>query len=100
MTIRHVLTLKMAAPDAETRAEHAAEVARRIQALDGVVPTIRSLSVGVNSAFPDVNADVGLIVDFDDLQGLEEYQVHPAHKEVIAYVRSVMSERSAVDFEV
>ena len=32
--------------------------------------------------------------------GLEAYATHPVHQEVLAYVRSVMSDRVAVDFEI
>ncbi|SDQ26387.1 Dabb family protein [Microbacterium sp. cf332] len=100
MTIRHVVAWKLAAQDVETRAEHAAEVSRRIQGLVGVVPSIRALSIGPNTAYPEVNGDVAVVADFDDLAGLDEYQVHPAHQEVAAYVRSVVADRIAVDFEV
>lgn len=100
MTIRHVVAWKLAAGDPATRAEHAAEVTRRIQALVGVVPSIRSLNIGPNTAYPEVNGDVAVVADFDDLAGLEEYQVHPAHQEVVAYVRGVVADRIAVDFEV
>ncbi|APF33994.1 Dabb family protein [Microbacterium paludicola] len=100
MTIRHVVAWKLAAEDAEIRAEHAAEVARRIRGLFGVVPSIRSLSIGPNSAYADVNGDVALVADFDDVAGLEEYQVHPAHQEVAAFVRGVVASRISVDFEV
>ncbi|QPE04211.1 Dabb family protein [Microbacterium schleiferi] len=98
MTLRHVVMWTMAAGDATTRAEHAAEVARRLNALVGVVPEIRALSAGANSEYPDVNADVVLIMDVDDLDSLEAYQVHPAHEEVAGYIRSVVASRHAVDF--
>ena len=100
MTLRHVVSWKMAAEDPAERAEHAAGIASRLEALVGVVPEIRALSTGVNVAYPEANWDVSLVADFDDLAGLEAYQVHPAHKEVVAYVRSVVGGRSAVDFEV
>jgi len=98
--IRHVVSWKLAAEDAVERAEQAAEVARRLNALDGVVPQLRSISAGANTAYPDTNWDVTLIADFDSIAALEEYQVHPAHEEVVAYVRSVVASRAAVDFEV
>ncbi len=100
MTIRHVVAWTLAAEDPETRAEHAAEVARRLQSLADVVPSVRSLSAGPNLAYPDVNGHVAIVADFDDLDGLEAYQVHPAHLEVVTYVRSVVASRIAVDFEV
>ena len=98
--IRHVVSWKLAAEDAGERAEQAAEVARRLNALDGVVPQLRSISAGANAAYPDTNWDVTLVADFDSIAALEEYQVHPAHEEVVAYVRSVVASRAAVDFEV
>ncbi len=100
MTIRHVVSWKLAAEDATVRAEQAAEIARRLNALDGVVPQLRSISAGANTAYPDSNWDATLVADFDSIDALEEYQVHPAHEEVVAYVRSVVSSRVAVDFEV
>ncbi|WP_144876866.1 Dabb family protein [Microbacterium sp. 1.5R] len=100
MTIRHVVSWKLAADDAEVRAEHAAEVARRLLALDGVVTQILSISAGANVAYPDANWDVTVVADFASIAALEEYQVHPAHEQVVAYVRSVVSGRVAVDFEI
>jgi len=98
--IRHIVMWKMAADDAETRAAHATEVARLLEGLVGVVPVIRSLSVGVNVAVPETNADVALVIDLDDLDALDAYQAHPAHQEVAGYIRSVTGGRMAVDFEV
>ena len=95
--IRHIVTWAMAATDAPTRAAHAAEVAERLQALDGVVESIRSLSVGVNALDIAGNADVALVADFDDAAGLEAYQTHQA---VVGFIRSVTGSRSAVDVEI
>ncbi|MGM1017236.1 MAG: Dabb family protein [Actinomycetota bacterium] len=100
MTIRHVVTWKLASEDATERAAHAAEVARRLNGLSGMVPQILSISAGANVAYPDANWDVTLIADFASIAALEEYQVHPAHEEVAAFIRSVVSTRAAVDFEV
>ncbi|MBY6060197.1 Dabb family protein [Microbacterium esteraromaticum] len=100
MTIRHVVSWKLADPDATVRAEQAAEVARRLNALMGVIPELRMVSAGANVAYPDVNWDVTLVADVDSLDDLEAYQVHPAHQEVGVYIRSVVASRVAVDFEV
>ncbi|MEJ6554804.1 Dabb family protein [Microbacterium esteraromaticum] len=97
--IRHVVSWKLAEKDAHVRAEQAAEVARRLNALMGVVPELRAVSAGANVAHPDDNWDVTLVADVDSLDALEAYQVHPAHKEVGAYIKSVVESRVAVDFE-
>lgn len=100
MTIRHVVTWKLAAEDAAERGAQAAEVARRLNALDGVVPQLLSISAGANAAYSDTNWDVTLVADFASVAAIDEYQVHPAHEEVAAYIRSVVASRVAVDFEV
>lgn len=100
MSIRHVVMWKMNGADAAERAAQAAEIARRLGALDGVVPQLRSISVGAEAAYPDVNWDAVLVSDFDSVADLEAYQVHPAHEEVVAYVRSVAAARAAVDIEI
>ncbi|MBS0023154.1 Dabb family protein [Microbacterium paraoxydans] len=100
MTIRHVVAWKLAAEDAATRADQAAEVARRLNALDGVVPQLRSIWAGANDVYPDTNWDVTLVAEFESVEALEQYQVHPAHEEVAGYIRSVVSGRVAVDVEV
>ena len=100
MTIRHVVSWKLASDDAEERAAQAAEVARRLNALEGVVPQLLSISAGANVVLPDANWDVVLVADLASVETLDEYQVHPAHLEAAAYIRSVVSARVAVDFEV
>lgn len=99
MTIRHVVAWKLAAEDPRERDEHAHEMSQRLMALQGVVPTIIDIRVG-----PDVvgggNWDIALVADFADTAALEAYIVHPEHQKVVDYVRSVVSDRMAVDFEV
>jgi hypothetical protein len=96
MTILHVVSWKLAATDFAERAEHAAQITARLGGLVGVIEEIRSLRVG-----PDVvggaNWDIALVAEYDDEAALARYQVHPAHVEAAAYVKSVVAERMAVD---
>jgi hypothetical protein len=98
MTIRHIVAWKLTTDDAAERAEQAARIRRDLLALRGVVPGIVDISVG-SDVIGGANWDLAIVADFDDVHALEGYQVHPAHQEVVAYVRSVVSERAAVDFE-
>lgn len=99
MTIRHIVMWKLAAEGAEEKARDAAEMAARLTALVPLIDDIASLRVEQNCAYPDANYDVALIADFADLAALERYQVHPAHQDVVGFVRSVVSGRAAIDFE-
>ncbi|WP_431802910.1 Dabb family protein [Microbacterium sp. bgisy203] len=100
MTLRHVVAFRMAAEDADTRAAHAADAAARLNALLGVVPSLRAMSAGANTLFPGDNWDLVLVADFDDAEGLAAYAVHPVHEEVAAFIGSVRADRVAVDFGV
>ena len=99
MTIRHVVTWKIASADASERAEQAATVKSRLESLPAVIPEIQAFEVGVNSLEGD-NFDLVLISEFADAGALQRYVDHPAHQEVARYIRSVVGGRSAVDFEV
>lgn len=88
-------------PEAEGRtgAENAALLVERLKQLRGKVPGLRALEAGVNVIQGPDAYDVGLYTQFDDMEGLEAYRVHPAHVEVVEFVKAVTDGRSAVDFE-
>lgn len=98
MSIRHIVLWKLAADDADTRALHAEQIAERLLALKGVVTEIDHIEVGRNVANPQSNWDVALVSEFADVEALERYQVHPAHQEAAGFIRSVVAERSSVDY--
>ncbi|MCW2165472.1 Stress responsive A/B Barrel Domain [Microbacterium hydrothermale] len=98
MSIRHIVLWKLSADDADTRALHAEQISERLLALEGMVTEIDRIEVGRNVVNPSSNWDVALTIDFADVDALERYQVHPAHQEVAGFIRSVVSERSCVDY--
>ena len=99
MTIRHVVSWKLATTDEHERAEQAARIKSGLESLPAVIPELRSAQVGVTVA-PGDDFDVVLISDFDSLDDIRIYQEHPAHLEVAGFIRSVVAGRAAVDFEV
>ncbi|MFT4229569.1 MAG: Dabb family protein [Microbacterium sp.] len=99
MTLRHVVAWRLATDDESLRREQARRICDDLTALGAVIPAIDDIRVG-----PDVvgggNWDVALVADFADRAALDAYLEHPDHQAVVAYVRSVVSDRVAVDFEV
>lgn len=98
MTLRHVVSWKLATTDPAERAAQGAEIQRLLGAVRGAVPGLLALEVGLNAAGPEGNWDVVLISDFADEAALEAYQVHPLHVAAGTFIRSVVAARSAVDF--
>jgi len=76
------------------------ELKSRLEALPSQIPFIRKINLGVNFNDNETGRDVVLYSEFETVEDLENYIVHPAHKEVGVYVRSVVCDRIDVDCEV
>ncbi len=90
--LTHVVCFKFDATDI------AEEAARRLLSMAGKVPSLLSIEAGVDVVRSARSYDVGLITKFDDLAGLEAYQVHPVHVEVANYIKTHSKGSVAVDF--
>ncbi|MEO7005517.1 MAG: Dabb family protein [Terrimesophilobacter sp.] len=96
--LRHVVSWKLATGDPEQKAAQSAEIRRRLAELVPLVPSVRQLTVGGDTAVTAGNWDLVLIADYDDADGLAAYQTHPEHQKVATFIRSVISDRTCVDF--
>ncbi len=93
--IIHVVLFKL-----KDRSPEAVEkVAEALRGLEGAVPVIRSLEVGVDVLRSARSFDVSLTVRFDSLADLEEYQNHPEHVKVAGYIATVREAAAVVDYE-
>ncbi|KQO62355.1 Dabb family protein [Curtobacterium sp. Leaf261] len=81
------------------RQQSISRIRELLEGLRGVVSSIRSIAVVENAAYPDRNADVAVVAQFDDLTGLDEYQVHPDHQAAAAEIRGLVTGRTAIDWE-
>jgi hypothetical protein len=86
--------------DGRTKQENL-EIAKQIlEDLMGVVPTLISMKVNLNSPFASKdNYDLVLDSEFESMEGLQEYVVHPAHKKVGEFMQKVRESRASIDFE-
>jgi Stress responsive A/B Barrel Domain len=97
--IKHIVTWKLKAEDAEGKAESFAAIVGALGALPPLVPAIHSLHLGADLAETEGNWDVVLITEHESPAELAAYQVHQEHLKATAVVRELVSGRSAVDFE-
>ena len=81
------------------RAQSVERIRELLVGLIGTVGSIRSLQVVENIAYPGKNQDVAVVATFDDLAGLDEYQVHPQHQAAAAEIRGLVTGRAAIDWE-
>jgi len=96
--IRHVVSWKLAAEDTATKSEQSAQIAAALQTLPPMIPEIQSLTVASNSVDVEGNWDVVLIADYADEAALRTYIDHPEHQKVAGFIRSLVAQRSNVDF--
>ena len=84
-----------------TTAEQVSVIHAELTALASMVPTIRTYRVGADlGRSPLANFDFAVVATFDDLDGWQEYDVHPEHDRVrTAHIRPWIAERAAVQFE-
>ena len=90
--IRHVIMWKFK----QGEEENMHKFLDGLKALDGVIPEILHMEVGVN-CLDGNNYDACLIADFD---ALERYKSDPRHVAVSTLCKSIRDARGAVDFEV
>ena len=99
--IRHIVMFSLLdEAEGRTKEENLAEAAKRAETLRTKIPSLKNYSVVTNSPEADTtNYDIALICDFDYMNGLNEYQNHPDHKEFGKFICAVRKSRACIDFE-
>ena len=84
---------------AHATADEVARFAEMLAALPAEIPELRRYEFGRDAGVADGNFDFAIVAVFDDRDGWVAYQQHPDHQRVIEYVRTLIEQRSAVQFE-
>jgi hypothetical protein len=94
--LKHVVFFKFkeGVADAEI-----ATLENALRALPAKIPEIKGFQFGRDMVRSDRSYDFSLVSEFDNLEAMKRYQVHPDHVPVIAMVRSISASILAVDFE-
>jgi hypothetical protein len=94
--ITHIVLFKLSDPRPET----IAATRDLLVSMDGTVPQLRHLEVGVDLIRSERSYDIALVTRFDSLDELKSYQVDPYHAgTILPHMRSVCSAIVAVDYE-
>jgi quinol monooxygenase YgiN len=94
--IKHIVTWRINEP----LRENALRIKEALEGLNGKIPGLLRLEVGIDISRESESADVVLYSEFETRQALEAYQNHPAHAAVVPVVKAVRTERRVVDYEV
>ncbi|TVR91205.1 MAG: Dabb family protein [Spirochaetaceae bacterium] len=98
--VKHIVFWKLKPEvDGSTASENARRMKAVLEELCETVPGIVALEVGINFNPSDAAYDVALYSEFESRAGLESYQKHPDHVAAAEFVKSVVSGRAVVDYE-
>ncbi len=92
--VKHIVMWKL-----KDKAE-APALKSRLEALNGRIPGLLKLEVGIDFLASDQSADLVLISEHESRQALIDYQAHPEHQAVAPLIKAAALSRSVVDFEV
>ena len=96
--IHHIVMWRFAdSAEGKTRKENMAIVRERLLALTAIIPEIKSIEVGRDLSRTEMSYDMALVTDFESLEALHTYKVHPAHVAVADYVKNVTVARVVLD---
>ena len=75
-------------------------IKEKLEALNGKIPGLLKVEVGIDFSGTASSGDVVLYSEFASRAALEAYQAHPAHKAVMPFIMEARTERRLVDYEV
>jgi hypothetical protein len=94
--IKHIVFFKLK----DRSPEKVQETVQVLRNMEGKIPQLLSIEVGADIIHSDRSFDIALVTVVASMEDLEAYQVHPAHKEVIAHINEVKELSVAVDYEI
>ncbi|MGL5317698.1 MAG: Dabb family protein [Bacteroidales bacterium] len=96
--IKHIVMFQLKELDTpEAKEAKLQEIKKGLEDLVGKVPTLISMVVGINCN-PAEKYDLTLISEFESMEALEEYVVHPDHVAIGAVIRECLRARACVDY--
>jgi hypothetical protein len=85
----------------ENKEENMNTVAERLMALykSGKIDGLRKMEIGKDVSHTDMSYDMVLLTEFDSMEALAVYKIHPDHVAISQFVKTIRTARAVVDFE-
>jgi hypothetical protein len=98
--IRHIVMWRLAGDTPQARQRNIEQLQRSFHNLNGRIPGLRHLEIGVDSSRVDYACDVVLYSEFDNQAALDAYATHPEHLRVKQEIGDMRIARHQVDYQV
>ena len=98
--IKHVVMWKFKDyAEGKTKEENLKYVKSMLEELPSKIDFLRSMKVSLNVNPKEGMFDAVLESEFDSLEDVKNYRVHPEHVKISSYVALVKDARASVDYE-
>ena len=98
--IKHIVMFKLKDTEGKTEYENALEAKERFNDVIENVEVLKKGELVINSKdAPQDNYTISLICDFDSIDDLNAYQVHPNHVAFAKFLGTVKTDRACIDYE-
>jgi len=99
--VKHIVLWKLRErTEHGSREENARRIKELLEGLNGKIPGLLKLEVGLDISQDPASVDVALYAEFADRAALETYQNHPLHVAVKPFVLAARETRTVVDYEI
>jgi hypothetical protein len=92
--IKHIVLFKVNDKSKISKAQE------KILNLKNHIPEIIDIEVFSDIGYDESASDFGLITTLKNVDDLDIYAKHPKHLEVIKFIKTIATERRAIDYEV
>lgn len=96
--IKHIVMWNVRGETPEQKAEAANLVKRAFEGLNGKIPGMSKLEIGIDVSRIDYACDVVLYSEFESHEALKAYATHPEHLRVRDELAGVRTSRHQVDY--
>jgi hypothetical protein len=97
--VRHIVLFRLKETEQDQQRSDVRAMKQRLEALRGVVPGLDRLDVEADLGHVAGHWDAALVSEHADAEALAAYQAHPAHREVVEWLNTVVADRAVVDYE-
>lgn len=98
--IKHIVMFKLKDTENKTVYENALEAKERFNDVIANVKELKKGEIVINSKDADQsNYTISLLCDFETIDDLNAYQVHPAHIAFGKFIGTVKTDRACIDYE-
>jgi len=95
--IHHIVMWKLKEAD---KKNNALKIKQQLESLKGIIKELVHIQVNINMDIaPENNFDVILESQFKNFEDLTLYTNHPEHLTVVNYIKTVVEQRVAIDYE-